>query len=170
MNRLARWRRPLLLVLLPWVLFYGTYFLSRYATFSLTTDQHSIVIEELMRSAVAQRSPRLAGLIAPASPGSNRSAGCSFLLLEEIWRDCKSIALFGTAREVDIPELEEVIRSVAIPIVADPCAHFSDATLIHGIDRHRFGCDGIPSPFRAVVRYGTKGEIHFHFSYRGSIE
>lgn len=170
MNLLSRWRRPLLFVLLPLVLFYGTYFLSRYATFSLTMDRHSTVIRELIRSAVAQRSPRLAGLIAPASSGPNRSAGCSFLLLEEIWRDCKSITLFGKAQDKDIPELAEVIRAVAIPIVADPCAHITDATLIQGIDRHRFGCDGIPSPFRAVVRYASGGEIHFHFSSQGSIE
>lgn len=170
MNQLARWRRPLLFVLLPWVLFYGTYFLARYATFSLTMDRHSIVIEELIRSAVAQRSEEMGALLRAPSSGPNRASDCSFFLLEEIWRDCKSITLMGEAKRESVRELEAVIRSVAPAIVADPCAHFTDATLIQGIDRHRFGCDGIPSPFRAVVRYASGREIHFHFSSQGSIE
>lgn len=144
MNQLARWRRPLLFALLPWVLFYGTYFLSRYATFSLTLALHSTVIRELIRSAVAQRFPRLGGPIALATSGPNCSAGCSFLLLEE------------------------AVRSVAAPIVADPCTHITDATLIQGIDRHRFGCDGISSPFRAVVRCAASGSAGLEILLDGS--
>lgn len=170
MSARARWRRRLLFALLPVLLFYGTYFVSRYAVFSLTMDRQSMVKEELIRSAVAKKSPRLGELIAPTTLGTNRSAGCSFLLLEEVWRDCKSITLSGDASDEDVLELKAVIRSVAVPIVANPCAHITDATLIHGIDRHRFGCDGISSPFRAVVRYASRGEIHFHFSSQGSIE
>jgi len=170
MSARARWRRLLLLVLLPVLLFYGTYFVSRYAVFSLTMDRQSMVMEELIRSAVAQRSPRLGELMRPRFSGPDRASGCSFLLLEEIWRNCKSITLFGSAPVEDVGELEAVIRSVAIPIVTDPCAHMTDATLIRGIDRHRFGCDGTPSLFRAVIWYAAGGEIHFHFSSQGSIE
>ena len=170
MSPLSRCRRPLVFVLLPLVLFYGTYFVSRYAVFSLTTDQHSIVIEELIRSAVSRHSEEMGGLLKSHSSGPNRAADCSFFLLEEIWRDCKSITLVGRAKSEHVLELEAVIRSIAPAIVADPCAHFTDATLIEGIDRHRFGCDGIPSPFRAVVRYASGGEIHFHFSSQGSIK
>ncbi len=170
MSARARWRRRLLFVLLPVLLFYGTYFVSRYVVFSLTMDRQSMVMEELIRSAVAQRSPRLGELMRPRFSRPDRASGCSFLLLEEIWRDCKSITLFGTARGAEVLALEEVIRSVAIPIVADPCAYISDATLIQGIDRYRFGCDGIPSPFRAMVRYASAGELRFYFSSQGSIE
>lgn len=166
----ARWRRPLLFVLLLLALFYSTYFVSRYAIASLVTDHQSVVIAELIRSQLARRSPLLMSQILSPRARPSIADRCSFFLLEEIWRDCKSIVLVPNESRSKRPELEQAITEAARVVVADPCAHFTDATVIHGIDRRRFGCDGKPSPFRATVRYVPSGESGFEITLKGNIE
>jgi hypothetical protein len=170
MSRRARWRRPLLFALLPLALFYGTYFVSRYAVASLVTDHQSVVIAELIRSRIATHSPSLTNQLDSFAVTPSIVGRCSFLLLEEIWRDCKSIVLRASKTTTEPLQLALAVKEAAARVVANPCGEFTDTTVVYGINQRSFGCDGMPSPFRATVRLVHPGESKFEIVLKGSIQ
>jgi hypothetical protein len=139
------------------MLFYLTYFVLRYIPFSLTVDRQSVAIGELVLRNMKESNGVLGVSLPP--PGPNRTPGCSFLLLEEIWRDCKSVFLIvdrGSVKYQDIGKIEGVFRQIA----ASPCDFVgSDRKLANEI-----GCSGgVPRDFH-VSLFMVNDRARYHLT------
>lgn len=142
-------RSPIVLLSFLLVLFYAAYFV-RYGIFSKTRDHQTLVIQDIVLQRLLNRQ-----LIASPSSGdirtSNRTLGCSFLLLEEVWRDCKAIRVpaqeFGPAN---------AYSEIVLETIKEPCMWVGELPAGRVEDANRqLRCDDSARSFRATVYLGS---------------
>ena len=142
---------------------YGAYFILRYAQFSLTKDTQSYWIQEIIERRI--QGNNIYPNYNPPVGGPNRASGCSFLIFEELWRDCKSVRV-RTTSEAALRNHEEVIGST----ISNPCRWLEILPAGRRVDAAAdLGCKMGSGPYRVRV-FGSTGSGHFEFGvYEGRI-
>lgn len=134
---------------------YSGYFV-RYGIFSLTDDEDSIVIQSLIRQEVKNQKLLFVEEVKPFYPSGGRTFGCSFLLFEELWRDCKTVALGRAgAPALTASESARLVTTVA-PIAANPCAYLYLLQPGTRVDAVRtLGCGLAHRKYRLTIAYAA---------------
>lgn len=127
---------------------YAVYFFARYASFGLLIDHESIAIEEILRARIAP------GRAEPSVVGPNRAIGCSFLLLEEMWRDCKAVRVPIISGELSLAQKQIISETVAAPCRWVELAKKNAASLY--LDKLQ--CTEVSRPFVATLYTMQHGE------------
>lgn len=141
------------------VLTYSLYFTGRYAQFSLTVDHQSLAIQRLTNHAIINSNGKLItpGINITATP--NRTPGCSFLILEEIWRDCKTIIVGTAQKKIGLEDTRE-LRSLISPIINSPCNYSKIINTIESSDIYYIlECGKSKKIYRASVYYLLNKEL-----------
>jgi hypothetical protein len=112
---------------------YGYYFVKYHALMSLVADSQAAAIEEIIRHSLSsQTQPGITPhqqkrADTPNSEGGlNTGAntyGCSFLLMEMLYRDCITVSIGKKDSRSALPINHDSLRRQIEPIVQSPCSH-----------------------------------------------
>ena len=144
-------------LILPLVIamIYGGYFL-RYGIFSLTEDEDSKVIQSLIRQEIKNQKLMFVEEIKPFYSSGGRTFGCSFLMFEELWRDCKTVVL-GRAGGAELSYSEsEKLAQVVTPVAANPCVYLHLLQPGTRLDAVRtLGCGSAYRKYQLTIAYAA---------------
>lgn len=148
---------------------HAVYFV-RYAIFSMVHDDKAAAIAELShikirQSAITYITPPVK-ILAPVSG----TLGCSFLLMEEMWRDCKTIYLGASEQELNTSQKNSFIE-VLTDVATAPCEalKIADAAAIDQF-RKRLGCGGNQHEYVLTIAYLFDGQQHVLATLKGVIQ
>lgn len=162
---LKYWWIVLILTCLP-----HTIYSVRYSIFSLVHDDKAAVISELAHAKISQSSVTYVILPKKNSSQYTNVFGCSFFLMEEMWRDCKTIYLGKTTRVLNEDQKKELIDMLR-DLTAKPC----DSLKIVGAGtafgfKELLGCGAASSEVVLTLAYAYNGQLQFLTKLKGAIK
>lgn len=162
------WRKYWWVTLILCVVPHTVYFF-RYAIFSMVHDETAAAIAELSHLKIRQASltyitPPLK-ILAPVSG----TLGCSFLLMEELWRDCKTVYLGISKKELNILQKNSLIKMLH-DVATKPCdaINIADAAALQF--KKRLDCGGTQREYILTVAYLSNGQEHVLTTLKGEIK
>lgn len=142
----------------------------RYVIFGLVHDEKAAVISELAHAKIKQ------SFIPYITPPEkilfqlSGDFGCSFLLMEEIWRDCKTIYL-GKATQILNTEQKNELALLLKDVVTKPCDSLKivGAGTAYGF-KEILGCGSIQSEYFLTLIYLHNEKRHFLTTFKGEFK
>lgn len=149
------------------------YFLIIYAPLSLSIDRQSRAIEEILRANLSLVNASSFGFeaISQARQSPNRALGCSLLLMESLYRDCKSVVAAKFVETIPTDDQISKLLGLALPIAQRPCEYLmalpeGKRLEITSILQCRAGSH---HKYRVTLSYLGKEELHVIGSTNGEV-